>query len=41
MDAFGRQQGETLSQIKSHLGAKIGDRANARPIFFGFAFFKN
>ena len=41
MHALGRQKRETFGKIKSGLGPKIGDRADAGAIFFGFAFFKN
>jgi hypothetical protein len=41
MDPFGREKGETFSEIKSSLGAKIGDGANTGAVFFGFAFFEN
>src|SRR5271165_1203734 len=41
MHALGREKGESSGKIKSSLGPKIGNRAYAGAIFFGFAFFEN
>src|SRR5271165_851959 len=41
MHALSREKRESSGKIKSSLGPKIGNRAYAGAIFFGFAFFEN
>ena len=41
MHALGGEKRESSGKIKSSLGPKIGNRAYAGAIFFGFAFFEN